>query len=121
MIAPRTWDTGPRAACANFRLTGRLSRPGAMSESIELTHLAVFAGTAGGILSVGAFLPQAWRILRRRSAVDVSLTMYLAIIVSTWLWMFYAYVHGSLELFVTNLVISAIAMVIAVLRLRYGG
>ena len=35
--------------------------------------------------------------------------------------MFYAYVHGAVELFVTNLVISAIALVIAALRIRYGG
>jgi MtN3 and saliva related transmembrane protein len=90
-----------------------------MLEAIELKHLAVLAGTIGGTLSVGAFLPQAWRIFRRRSAGDVSLTMYLAIVVSTWLWMFYAHVHGSIELFLTNLIISVIAMVIAALRILY--
>jgi len=85
----------------------------------ELNYLAVVAGTVGGMLSVGAFLPQAWRIFRRRSAGDVSLTMYLAIILSTWFWMFYAHVHDSIELFLTNLVISVIAMVIAALRIMY--
>jgi MtN3 and saliva related transmembrane protein len=92
-----------------------------MTQPPELGYLAMLAGTVGGILSVGAFLPQAWRIFRRRSAVDVSLAMYLTIIVSAALWMFYAYVHGSTELFVTNLVIALIAVVIAVLRVRYGG
>jgi uncharacterized protein with PQ loop repeat len=91
-----------------------------MLESIELKHLAILAGTLGGMLSVGAFVPQAWRIFRRRSAADVSLVMYLAIIVSTWLWMFYAYVHGAIELFLTNLIISGLAIVIAALRLVYG-
>jgi MtN3 and saliva related transmembrane protein len=91
-----------------------------MLESTELNHLAVLAGTLGGALSVGAFVPQAWRIVRRRSAADVSLAMYVTIIVSTWLWMFYAYVHGSIELFVTNLIISGIAIVIAALRVIYG-
>jgi len=90
-------------------------------DSSVVGQLAVAAGTIGGVLSVGAFLPQAWRIFRRRSAADISLAMYLAIIVSTWLWMFYAYVHGSVELFVTNLVISVIAILIAMLRIRYGG
>ncbi len=93
---------------------------GVILELPELNYLATLAGTVGGVLSVGAFLPQAWRILRRRSAADVSLAMYLSIIVSTWLWMFYAYVRGSVELFLTNLVIGAIAIVIAVLRVRYG-
>jgi MtN3 and saliva related transmembrane protein len=84
------------------------------------SELATIAGTIGGILSVGAFLPQAYRILQRRSAVDVSLTMYVTIIVSCGLWMFYAYVHNSTELFLTNLVIAVVAVFIAMLRLRYG-
>ena len=56
-----------------------------MLESPELGHLAALAGALGGMLSVGAFLPQAWRIIRRRSAADVSLAMYLGIIVAAWL------------------------------------
>lgn len=91
-----------------------------MIESAELGYLTTLAGTVGGVLSVGAFLPQAWRIFRRRSAADVSLTMYLTIIVASLLWMFYAYVHDSIELFFTNLVIGVIAIVIAALRIRYG-
>jgi MtN3 and saliva related transmembrane protein len=87
---------------------------------IQLGSLATIAGTVGGILSVGAFLPQAYRILQRRSAVDVSLSMYVAIMVASVLWMFYAYVHGSVELFATNLAIFAVAIVIASLRIRYG-
>lgn len=86
----------------------------------EFGSLATIAGTVGGLLSVGAFLPQAYRILQRRSAVDVSLTMYVAIMVACVLWMFYAYVHGSMELFVTNLAIFVIAIVITFLRIRYG-
>lgn len=103
-----------------FAFICRLPEQGVILELPELNYLATLAGTVGGLLSVGAFLPQAWRILRRRSAADVSLAMYLSIIAATWLWMFYAYVHGSVELFVTNLVISGIAVVIATLRIRYG-
>jgi MtN3 and saliva related transmembrane protein len=88
---------------------------------LDIGQMASIAGTVGGMLSVGAFLPQAWRIYRRRSAADVSLAMYLSIIVACALWMFYAYIRGSVELFVTNLVISAIAIVIVMLKVRYGG
>lgn len=84
-------------------------------------EIATIAGTVGGIMSVGAFLPQAYRILRRRSADDVSLAMYVTIIISNALWVFYAYVHGSTELLITNLVIAMIAVFIAMLQLRYGG
>ena len=86
----------------------------------EFRSLAAIAGTLGGVLSVGAFLPQAYRIIQRRSAADVSLTMYVAIMAACVLWMFYAYVHASVELFATNLVIFLIAIFIAILRIRFG-
>jgi len=84
-------------------------------------ELAAIAGSIGGILSVGAFLPQAYRILQRRSAEDVSLAMYITIIASNALWIFYSWVHGSTELLITNVVIALIAVFIAILRLRFGG
>ena len=86
----------------------------------ELGSLAAIAGALGGLFSVGAFLPQAYRILQRRSAADVSLAMYVAIMTGCVLWMFYAYVHGSVALFVTNLVIFLMAIFISALRIRFG-
>lgn len=53
-----------------------------MVDSPEIGYLATLAGSVGGMLSVGAFLPQASRIYRGRSAADVSLAMYLSIIVA---------------------------------------
>ncbi len=85
----------------------------------DILRLAALAGTVGGILSVGALLPQAWRIVQRRSAADVSLAMYLTIVVACALWIFYAWVHDSTELLVTNVVIAVIALGIVALKLRY--
>lgn len=81
--------------------------------------LATLAGTVAGVLSVAAFVPQAWRIFQRRSAADVSLAMYLALVAASLLWMYYAWVIGSLPLFVTNLVIGALAALIAALKVRH--
>lgn len=86
---------------------------------MNVTELAAVAGTIGGILSVGAFIPQAYRILQRRSAADVSLTMYIAIIIASVMWMFYAHIYGATALFWTNAVIAVIAGFIAMLRIRY--
>jgi len=83
--------------------------------------LATIAGSIAGVLSVAAFLPQAYRILQRRSAKDVSLATYVTIVVGCVLWMYYAYALGSPELFVTNAVICLVGGTIAGLRLRYGG
>jgi MtN3 and saliva related transmembrane protein len=86
-----------------------------------MEYLATLAGTVAGVLSVAAFVPQAWRIFRRKSAGDVSLAMYLALIAASLLWMFYAWALGSMPLLLTNLVIALIAILIAVLKVRHGG
>ena len=83
--------------------------------------VGVLAGSIAGVLSVIAFVPQAWRIVRRKSAADVSLAMYLTLIATSALWMFYAWALGSMPLFFTNLVIGAIAVLIAVLKVRHSG
>ncbi len=86
-----------------------------------MEYLATLAGTVAGVLSVAAFVPQAWRIFRRKSASDVSLAMYVTLIAASLLWMFYGWVLGSMPLFFTNLVIGAIAILIALLKIRHGG
>jgi MtN3 and saliva related transmembrane protein len=86
-----------------------------------MENLATVAGTVAGVLSVAAFVPQAWRIFRRKSAGDVSLAMYLTLIAASLLWMFYAWILGSMPLFFTNLVIGAIAVLISLLKFRHGG
>ena len=83
--------------------------------------VGILAGTVAGILSVVAFIPQAWRIVRRKSAADVSLAMYVTLIAASALWMFYAWMLGSMPLFFTNLVIGAIAVLIALLKIRHSG
>jgi MtN3 and saliva related transmembrane protein len=87
---------------------------------MSAAEFAAIAGTLGGVLSVGAFIPQAYRIWRRRSADDISLGMYLAIVAASLLWMFYAYVHAATALFLTNAFIGVIALVIALLKADYG-
>jgi len=83
--------------------------------------VATLAGTVAGVLSVAAFVPQAWRIFRRKSAGDVSLAMYLTLTAASLLWMFYAWVLGSMPLLLTNFVIGVIAVLIALLKVRHGG
>ncbi len=87
---------------------------------MTVSELASLAGAVGGLCSVGAFLPQIYRIVTRRSADDVSLSMYLIIMFAAALWMFYAYVNESTALLVTNAAILVIGAVIAFLRVHFG-
>ena len=86
-----------------------------------MDSLGTLAGAVAGILSVAAFVPQAWRIFSRKSASDVSLAMYVTLIAASLLWMIYAWTLGSMPLFFTNLVIGAIAVLIALLKIRHSG
>ena len=86
-----------------------------------MEYLATLVGTVAGVLSVAAFVPQAWRIFRRKSAGDVSLAMYVTLTVASLLWMFYAWVLGSMPLFFTNFVIGVFAVLISLLKIRNGG
>jgi MtN3 and saliva related transmembrane protein len=90
-----------------------------MGGESTLAQAAAVAGTIAGLLSTGAFLPQAWRIVQRRSADDVSLAMYLAVIAASVLWIFYGWVNGSMALLVTNVCIGVIACLIVALKIRY--
>jgi len=85
----------------------------------DLARLAAIAGTLGGVLGVAAFLPQAYRIVQRRSAGDISLSMYLLAMVSCVLWGFYAWVHGATELLVTNVALLFIVVSIVGLKLHF--
>ena len=87
---------------------------------MEIQQLGSIAGTIGGLCSIVAFFPQAYRIIQRRSASDISLLMYLIIITGAALWMFYSYAFGLAALFWTNAAITVIALLIVGLRLRYG-
>src|SRR5262245_13966476 len=62
--------------------------------NMEIQQLGSIAGTIGGICSIVAFFPQAYRIIQRRSASDISLLMYITIITGAALWMFYSYAFG---------------------------
>jgi MtN3 and saliva related transmembrane protein len=88
---------------------------------MTVPDLANLAGSIGGLCSVGAFFPQIYRILSRRSAEDVSLSMYIVVMFASTLWIFYAYVNDSTALLITNIAIFIIGAVIAGLRLRFGG
>ena len=87
---------------------------------MEIQQVGSIAGTIGGICSIVAFFPQAYRIIQRRSASDISLLMYITIITGAALWMLYSYIFGLAALFWTNAAITVIAFVIVGLRMRYG-
>ena len=77
-------------------------------------------GFAAATLTTVAFVPQAWKTWKSRSADGVSLRMYLIFTLGVALWLVYGTLLGSRPMIVANIVTLALAVFILYMRIRYG-
>jgi MtN3 and saliva related transmembrane protein len=84
------------------------------SPTVELLgFVAAFCTTA-------AFVPQLVRVLRLRSARDVSLPTFVMFSVGVFLWLLYGLDIGSKPVIASNGVTLVLSVSILILKLRYG-
>jgi MtN3 and saliva related transmembrane protein len=86
----------------------RFSRPAVEN----LGFVAAFCTTA-------AFVPQLVRVLRLRSARDISLPTFLMFSVGVLLWLIYGVYTGSKPVIASNVVTLVLSVSILILKLRY--
>lgn len=77
-------------------------------------------GMGAGVLTTVAFLPQAIKTWRTRSARDISLAMFLTMVLGIVLWLAYGLLKGDLPLVLANAVTLFLAGTILAFKLRYG-
>jgi MtN3 and saliva related transmembrane protein len=77
-------------------------------------------GAVAGTLSTVAFVPQAWRIWKTRSARDLSLPMYLIFTSGVALWLLYGVVLGAVPIIVCNGVTLLLAGTVLAMKLKFG-
>ena len=77
-------------------------------------------GAAAGTLSTVAFVPQAWRIWKTRSARDLSLPMYLIFTSGVALWLVYGLLLGAVPIIVCNGLTLLLAGAVLAMKLRFG-
>ncbi len=77
-------------------------------------------GFVAGALTTAAFLPQAIKIWRTKSAKDISLAMFLCFCLGVALWLLYGFLVWSVPVIAANLVTLLIAGTILAFKLRYG-
>lgn len=75
-------------------------------------------GLAAAFCTTVAYLPQALRIWRTRSAQDVSLGMYLVMSLGLVLWLVYGVCIGSLPIILANTATLLLTSLILILKLR---
>lgn len=76
-------------------------------------------GFVAAILTTSAYLPQAYKIWKSKSADDVSLTMYLVMLLGVILWEIYGLLIQSPPVIVANFVTALILLMILYFKLKH--
>jgi MtN3 and saliva related transmembrane protein len=76
-------------------------------------------GFAAGTLTTIAFVPQLLRILKTRSAHDISWWMFGILIAGVALWLWYGIRVNALPVILANAVTLGLALAIVLLKRRY--
>lgn len=74
---------------------------------------------AGGFV-VCASLPQIFKIIKSKSAEDISLPMYIALNIGTFLWLIYGFVSQQPAIIVTNAIFQVFNLFILFLKIKHG-
>ncbi len=89
-----------------------------MNAPVLSSHDAL--GLFAGALTTIAFVPQVVRILRTRSAYDISWGMFAILAFGSMLWLWYGVRLDSLPLIATNIITLSLQITIFGLKWRYG-
>ncbi|HWY60361.1 MAG TPA: SemiSWEET transporter [Rhizomicrobium sp.] len=83
-------------------------------------HAISYIGAAAAVCTTLAYLPQVIRAWRTRSTHDVSLKMYILMVMGTVLWLAYGVALMDWPLIAANAVSLVFTGSILFLKLRYG-
>jgi MtN3 and saliva related transmembrane protein len=87
-----------------------------MMLDLVLETLATITGVVGSF----AIIPQVYRIFRRKSAMDLSISTYLVFFIAGVIWLLYGLNIQSIPIIITNLVGSLTLIGIIVGWILYG-
>lgn len=76
-------------------------------------------GFVAAFLTTAAFVPQLVRVIRLRTAHDISLPTFLMFSVGVFLWLMYGILTGSKPIIASNTVTLALSVSILILKLRF--
>ena len=82
--------------------------------------MLTFLGLAAAFCTTAAFIPQVVKTWKTRSTADISLGMFLVLVIGIVLWLAYGFLLGDLPLILANTVTLVLAGTILVFKLRHG-
>ncbi|MDD5415464.1 MAG: SemiSWEET transporter [Candidatus Daviesbacteria bacterium] len=74
---------------------------------------------AGGFV-VFASLPQILKIIKTKRTTDISLPMYIALNIGTFLWLVYGFLTQQMALIITNVIFQIFNLTILFLKIKHG-
>jgi len=77
-------------------------------------------GFAAATCTTLAFAPQFVKVWRTRSTEDISLGMFLVLVLGVALWLLYALLSGDAPLIASNAITLVLAGAILFMKLKYG-
>jgi MtN3 and saliva related transmembrane protein len=77
-------------------------------------------GFAAATCTTVAYAPQVIKVWKTRSTGDISLGMFLVMVLGLALWLIYGLLSGDAPLVAANAITMLLAGVILVMKLRYG-
>ena len=78
-----------------------------------------FIGFLAAFLSTAAFVPQAYKIYKEKTAQGVSLSMYLVMLSGVLSWEIYGLMIGKWPVILANLISASILLFIIYVKLKY--
>jgi MtN3 and saliva related transmembrane protein len=78
-----------------------------------------YLGFVAAFCTTAAFVPQLVRVLRLRSAREISLPTFLLFSVGVFLWLLYGFYTGSKPVIASNAVTLVLSVSILTLKLRF--
>lgn len=76
-------------------------------------------GLVAASLTTTSFVPQVYKAYKYKSTKDVSLSMYMVLLVGLLLWIVYGVYIQSLAIILANVVTSILVLSILLLKLKY--
>lgn len=84
-----------------------------------MDRFSFYIGLVAGILTSIAALPQLLKLIREKHAEDISITMFVVLLVGLALWTWYGFLRDDMPLIITNALSFAINAAVVVFSIRY--
>lgn len=77
-------------------------------------------GLIAGALTVGASLPQIFKIVRSRKTDELSLPAYVILNIGIFLWVLYGLFTNQIAIIIPNIIFQIFNLIILFFKIKYG-